>query len=78
MTLYECFDKGALSSFFENEKELKDWIVIQNFSPVFSGGDICREKTNWFVIEDEPKLISEMNASEVYEYIESAIDFINC
>lgn len=76
MTLYECFGIGALSGFFKSEKELKDWIVVQNLSSVFIGGDICREKIDWFVIEDKPKLISEMNADEVFEYIESAISFI--
>lgn len=78
MTLYECFDKGALSRFFKNEKELKEWIVVQNLSPVFNGGDICREKINWFVRGEKPKLVSKMDVDEVYEYIESAINFIEC
>lgn len=76
MTLYECFGKGALSRFFKNEKELKEWVMVQNLSPVFIDGDICRENINWFVRGEKPKLISEMNADEVYEYIESAIKFI--
>lgn len=76
MTLYECFGKGVLSGFFENEKELVDWIVVQNLSSVFIGGDICREKIEWFVREDKPKLISQMNADEIFEYIDNSISFI--
>lgn len=76
MTLYECFGKDALSEFFKTEKDLKDWIIVQNLSRVFIGGHICKEKINWFVREDNHKLISEMNADEIYEYLDNAISFI--
>ena len=76
MTLYECFGKGVLSGFFENEEKLVDWIVGQNLSLVFIGRDICREKIEWFVRDDKPKLISQMNADEIFEYIDNAISFI--
>lgn len=72
LTLYECFEKGALAKFFKNEKELNKWIKNQNLNTVFNG-DIDKESIDWFVTEDKPKRISEMNNHEVYEYIESSI-----
>lgn len=77
MTLYECFDKGVLSKFFKDDNDLKDWIVDQSLSPVFIKGDLRKETIDWFVNEDRPKWISEMNASEIYQYIESATKFLN-
>lgn len=43
---------------------------------VFIGRDICREKIEWLVREDKPKLISQMNAGEIFEYIDNSISFI--
>lgn len=31
---------------------------------------------NWFVKEEKPKLFSEMNATEIYEYLDNAVKFI--
>lgn len=76
MSLDECFGKGALSGFFKNEKELVDWIVVQNRSSVFVGRDICRREIEWFVREDNPKLISEMNVDEIYAYLDKATELI--
>jgi hypothetical protein len=76
LTLYECFEKGALAKFFRNENELKDWIDEQDLSSVFVSGDKCKEKINWFVIEDKPKCITEMKADEIYEYLKKAIILI--
>lgn len=73
LTLYECFKNGALAKFFRNENELKDWIDSQNLSSIFVSGNICREKINWFIREDNRKLITEMNADEIYEYLKKAI-----
>ena len=73
LTLYECFEKGVLAKFFENENKLKDWIDNQNFNSVFVNDDICRDKINWFVKEYKPKWISEMKKDEIYKYLENAI-----
>ncbi len=73
LTLYECFEKGALAKFFRNENELKDWIAKQDLSSVFANGDMCKDKIKWFVIEDKSKLISEMKADEIYKYLKNAI-----
>lgn len=73
LTLHECFEKGALAKFFRNENELKDWIDKQDLSSVFVNGHMCKDKINWFVIEDKPKFISEMKADEIYEYLRNAI-----
>lgn len=43
---------------------------------VFIGRDICREKIEWLVREDKPKLISQMNTDEIFEYIDNSISFI--
>lgn len=73
LTLYECFEKGRLAKFFVNENELKDWIDKQNLSSVFVSGDMRKEKIDWFVIEDNPKLITEMKTDEIYKYLKKAI-----
>lgn len=73
LTLYECFENGALSKFFRNENELKYWIDKQNLNSIFINSNMSREKINWFVIEDKPKRITEMKADEIYEYLKKAI-----
>lgn len=73
LTLYECFEKGVLAKFFDNESKLNNWIDKQALKTVFINGDICREKINWFINEDKPKWISEMKADEIYEYLKNAI-----
>lgn len=73
LTLYECFENGGLSKFFEDENKLKNWIDKQNFRSIFIDNDICREKINWFVKGDKTKRISEMKKDEIYKYLENAI-----
>lgn len=73
LTLYECFEKGALAKFFENEDKLKDWIDKQNLSSVFVNKNICRDGINWFIKGNKPKWISEIKKDEIYKYLESAV-----
>lgn len=73
MTLYESFDKGALAKYFKTSEALRSWISREKLNGVFYKGEISKEKINWFVKEDKPKWISEMNAREIYEYLKKAI-----
>lgn len=77
LTLYNCFDNGELALFFKTEDALSIWIDEQNLNAVFIEGKCCKEKIKWFVDEDKQrKMISEMNADEIYEYLNSAISLI--
>lgn len=73
LTLYECFEKGALAKFFKDENELRNWIDKQNLKSIFNNNHICKYNINWFVGEYKPKRISEMKKDEVYKYLEKAI-----
>jgi hypothetical protein len=76
-TLYECFDKGALSKFFESNDSLITWITEQNLHEVCFENCVSKDNIKWLVKENKPKLISEMNANEIYEYINNAVMIIN-
>lgn len=75
LSLYECFDNGPLSKFFIKE-DLEVWINKQKLEGVFKEGTLSMHSINWFVKEEKPKLFSEMNATEIYEYLDNAVKFI--
>lgn len=77
LTLYECFDNGALADLFGDVQELKIWIDEQRLSSLFINREKCRDNIKWFVKEDKPKLISEMSSNEIFEYLENAILLIH-
>lgn len=72
-TLYECFDNGKFASMFDDSRHLKSWIDEQNLTSLFVNGEKNKDNIKWFVKADKPKLISEMNANEIYQYLEKAI-----
>lgn len=77
LTLYNCFKDGELALFFKTENALKIWIDKQDLNDVFIEGECSQDKINWFVKEDtRGKMISEMNADEIYEYLNNAISLI--
>lgn len=77
LTLYNCFKDGELALFFKSENALKIWIDEQDLNDVFIEGECSQDKINWFVKEDaRGKMISEMNADEIYEYLNNAISLI--
>ena len=76
MTLYEAFDKGALSKFFPKENDLYKWIEKENLSSLFVDKEVTRTKINWLIDENNPKLVSEMSADEIYDYLKKGIKFI--
>lgn len=75
LTLYECFENGALSHHFENDDALVDWIKENKLSLLFDG-DIKKENIIWMVDGNKPKLITDMNEQEIEQYFDSAVDFI--
>lgn len=77
MTLYECFEKGALATFFYNEEQFIEWVKSEKLSFIFSSGQINKDKILWLVNEGKPKWISEMNSTEIIEYISNAIKLIS-
>ena len=77
MTLYECFSKGALSKFFDTDDELISWIEKEKLECMFTDKLILKENIHWFTKETKPKWISEMNAEEIYEYVDNAVSLIN-
>ena len=76
MTLYEAFDKGALSKFFPKENDLYKWIEKENLLSLFVDNEVSRTKINWLINENNPKLISEMSAKEIYSYLKEGTEFI--
>lgn len=76
LTLYECFDKGALAKYFKTNEALRSWISREKLDGMFCNGEISKEKIKWFISEDKPKWISEMTADEIYEYLKNAVSLI--
>ena len=76
LTLYECFENGKLSKYFESDDKLKEWIKRQNLNILFKNNIIARSEINWFVPSVNKKLFSEMSAEEICEYLEKATQFI--
>ena len=73
LTLYESFRNGKLACHFQDDEKLKEWIDNQNLSIIFKGKEINRDKIIWFISDEKNrKLISEMSADEVYEYLRNA------
>ena len=80
LTLYECFAKGRLSSFFVNEQglfseqALFSWIKRERLECVFRNNTISKNNIIWF--GDERKMISNMESAEIYEYLKNATTLI--
>lgn len=73
LTLYECFDKGALAKFFETDDDLYAWIRREKLDGMFYDKELSKKKIKWLISEEhKPKWISEMNTHEVYEYLKNA------
>lgn len=75
LTLYECFGKATLAKFFPYKDDLENWIKDQQLSYMFKG-EVKIENINWSVNEKKPKLISEMQSDEIYNYLDRAKEFI--
>lgn len=73
LTLFHSFSGGELSHYFENDEELREWIIREKFDYLFQG-DIKKENIIWLV--DNQKRITDMNLSEIYAYIDSAMSLI--
>lgn len=73
LTLYECFDKGALAKYYNTNDALCSWIIREKLDGIFLNDEISKEKIKWFISEDKPKWISEMSADEIYKYLENAV-----
>jgi len=73
LTLYECFDKGALAKYYNTNEDLCSWIIREKLDGIFLNDEISKEKIKWFISEDKPKWISEMSADEIYKYLENAV-----
>lgn len=76
LTIYESFDKGLLSKFFKLNDRLCSWINDENLQEVCFDNGIAKENIKWLVNEENPKLISEMKADEIYEYLNNAVKLI--
>lgn len=73
LTLYECFDKGALAKCFKTDDDLYAWIRREKLDGMFFDKELSKEKIKWLISEErKPKWISEMNTCEIYEYIKNA------
>ena len=78
VTLYECFEGGALAKYFEKGDEgLREWVKREHLELLFNRRVIKRENIKWFQGDDQHhKRISEMNSTELYEYLDRATIFI--
>lgn len=74
LTLYHCFSGGELSTYFETDEHLREWIMKEKLNILFMGGDIEKDKLFWLV--DNKKRITDMTIKEIYAYIDSAKSFI--
>lgn len=72
ITLYECFDKGTLSKFFNSNEDLYSWIIEEKLEWMFED-KVSKENIKWLTKESKPKWISEMSTDEIYEYINNAV-----
>lgn len=76
VTLYECFEGGKLTEFFNCNEELIAWICTQKLENVFTNNTIRKDKVKWFHKEDDMKRISKMTIDEIDEYLKNAIGLI--
>ncbi len=74
LTLYHSFSGSKLSTYFETDKDLKEWIIKEKLDVLFIDSDIKKDKLLWLV--DNKKRISEMTVEEIYTYIDSSKFFI--
>lgn len=74
LTLYHSFSGGELSSYFETDEHLKEWIRREELHILFIDGDIEKDKLLWLV--DNKKKITDMTVEEIYTYIDSSKSFI--
>lgn len=74
MTLFHLFAEGELSHYFANDNEIVTWIRKEKLDILFVDCDIRRESIIWLV--ENNKKITDMDSSEIYAYIDSAISFI--
>ena len=75
LTLLHLFSGGKLSHYFENDEQVCEWIKREKLDMLFANKDINKNAIKWLV--NNQKLISEMELPELYEYIDSAIQFID-
>lgn len=73
-TLYECFANGSLSSFFADEQALFSWIKRERLESVFINNITSKNNISWFT--KLKNKISEMQSTEIYEYLNNAINLI--
>ena len=78
VTLYECFEGGALAKYFEKGDEgLREWVKREHLELLFNRRVIKRENIKWFQGDEQHhKRISEMEGTELYEYLDRATIFI--
>ena len=74
MTLFHLFAEGELSHYFANDNEIVTWIRKEKLDILFVDCDIRRESIIWLV--ENNKKITDMESSEIYAYVDSAISFI--
>lgn len=74
LTLFHSFSGGELSGYFERDELLRKWIIREKLDQLFKNGDVRKENILWLL--DNEKKITEMDSSEIYVYINSAIAFI--
>ena len=74
LTLFHSFSGGELSGYFECDELLRKWIIREKLDQLFKNGDVRKENILWLL--DNEKKITEMDSSEIYVYINSAIAFI--
>ncbi len=77
-SLYECFDNGALSSYFKSDNELRDWIKKEYLDTCFKDNAINKDS-----IEDKlVEFLSYLNYSSIddveiiYRYIDTICNII--
>lgn len=76
LSLYECFDNGALAKYYNTYEALYSWIIREKLDGIFLNNEISKDKIKWFIPEDKAKRISEMSIDEIYKYLENAVSLI--
>lgn len=75
LTLLHLFSGGELSHYFKNDEQVCEWIKREKLDMLFTNKDINKSTIKWLV--NNQKLVSEMELPELYDYIDSAVQFID-
>lgn len=75
--IYECFEGGLLNKYFNNEQELKTWILQERLDSLFIDNSIRKEMLIPFTKEHPFIKYENMSLEEIYDFINKSVELIN-